>query len=285
MGIQNLRMTAHVELVRPVNCLIVAGSVLVGGLLAGAGNWGMVVLASISALLIAGGGYSINDYFDYEIDSVNRPFRPIPSGRVTRRGARNLSLLLLLAGVSLAVPIGPLAILIAGSTSLLLYFYSFSLKRQGLVGNLAVSLVTGLAFLYGAVAGGEPLGGAIPFVFAFLFHLGREILKDIEDADGDRAAGARTIPVRWGTPVAFRVTWGIFLLLIALTPLPWFLGIYGLFYLVAVLPGVDLILVLLLTWLRAGVFERRLMRVNQLLKADMLVGLFALYLGRVSCPV
>ncbi len=279
--IQQLKMIAYLELARPVNCLIVAASVLVGGLLARAAHWGMVGLASVSALLIAGGGYSVNDYFDQEIDRVNRPLRPIPSGRVGRRGALNCGLVLFALGILLSIPIGLVAALIAGSTSVLLYLYSFSFKRRGLAGNLVVSLSTGLAFLYGAVAGGRPSGGTIPFIFAFLFHLGREILKDVEDVEGDRTAGAKTVPLRWGRGFALNFTSGVFLLLIFLTPIPYLMDIYNLFYLVAVLLGVDLALLLLLLWLRRGVLERRVVMVNQLLKVDMLVGLLALYLGRV----
>jgi len=274
-------MIGYLELTRPTNCSLVAASVLVGGLLARATRWGTIGLASLSALLIAGGGYAVNDYFDHEIDKVNRPLRPIPSGRADRRKALYMSLFLFLLGVSLAIPLGLWAILIAISTSVLLYLYSSWFKRQGLVGNLAVSLSTGLAFLYGAVVGGSPSLGLIPFVFAFLFHLGREVLKDIEDLEGDRAAGARTIPLRWGERPALNFSAGVFVVLIFLTPFPYVLGVYGIFYLLVVLLGVDLTLLSLVLWLRRGPLKQRLVKVNQFLKADMLVGLLALYLGRI----
>lgn len=280
MGKLRSKIVAHLELVRAINCLIVAASVVVGGLLARATDWGMVLLASISALLIAGGGYSINDYFDYQTDRVNRPRRPIPSGRIGRRSALHLSLALFCFGIGLSVLVGPTSVFIAIVASVLLYLYSLSFKRGGLTGNLVVSGLTGLAFFYGAVAGGKALGGVMPFAFAFLFHLGREVLKDIEDVKGDEAVGARTIPLRWGKGVALNFASGIFLLLILLTPIPYILGIYDFFYLITVLVGVDIALLSLLLWLRRGVLEERLGRVNQLLKVDMLVGLFALYLGR-----
>jgi geranylgeranylglycerol-phosphate geranylgeranyltransferase len=80
----------------------------------------------------------------------------------------------------------------------LLWAYSAHLKRRPFVGNLAVALILGLALLYGGLAVGGAAGAAVGAAFAFLTTLAREIVKDVEDLDGDRLGGARTLATTLG---------------------------------------------------------------------------------------
>ncbi len=81
--------------------------------------------------LVTGAGNAINDYFDYEIDRINRPRRPIPSGRVNRKTALYFSILLFGTGIVLSYWLGPVCLLLAGFNSLLLFLYASTLKAHG----------------------------------------------------------------------------------------------------------------------------------------------------------
>ena len=114
-----------------------------------------------------------------------------------------------------------------------------------------------------------------------LFHIGREIVKDIEDIDGDRIRGEHTLPLRWGRTQAGVLAGFVYLLLIASTWIPFFSGLYGARYALALLPVNALVLYVL--W---QLYRRRAIladdRLGRLLKIGMLLGLLAVVLGEVG---
>ncbi|MCH7760087.1 UbiA family prenyltransferase [candidate division TA06 bacterium] len=282
-----------IQLSRPVNGILGALSAILGALLTGGlgsfsgGN--KVLLASMSVFLIISGANAINDFFDLEIDRVNRPLRPLPSGRVKKGEALLLSLFLFLLGIFFSAFINLGDFLIALFASSLLFLYSLHLKKKGLAGNLVVSLLSGLVFLFGGLSTLHSASQIFhslhfllfPFLFAFLFHLGREVIKDTEDMEGDAKENVTTLPLRYGKIAALRFSFIVFLLLIGITPLPYLFQFYNLFYLLVVLIGVDLFLLLLFLFLFRDPSPGRLNRAGLLLKVDMGVGLLALLLGRI----
>ena len=273
---------ALVELVRPLNVVIAFVSVLLGGWMSGArGVSFSLLMAGASGALIAGAANALNDLCDEEEDRINRPGRPIPSGRVTRREAMIASGALFVVGWGLAGWVGTALLVLALGVSILLILYDFRLKRITLWGNLAVGFAGGLAFVYGGLAVGRPIGALVPAGFACLFHLGREIVKDAEDISGDREAGAMTLPVRWGPRTTVACASGTFGLLIPLTFVPFWLGLYGWLYLVIVVLGVDLVLVYVILSMWRDHSPSNLRRVSIVLKADMIVGLGAILAGRL----
>jgi len=190
-----------------------------------------------TVLLIAAGGYVINDYFDYEVDLINKPYRPIPSGAVSRRGALAFSIVLGASGVLLALPSGPITTLFALGNGLLIYLYSYKLKELGFIGNLVVAYEGASSIIYGAVAALEFSGGldltyvsALPSLYAFLLLLGREVVKTIEDYRADEARNVRSIPRLFGVRPASYLSAGLLLCVAAISPLPYFTG-YGVTYL------------------------------------------------------
>jgi geranylgeranylglycerol-phosphate geranylgeranyltransferase len=108
-----------------------------------------------TVVLIAAGGYAINDYFDSEIDAINKPYRPIPSGAVTRREALTFSLLLGIVGAILALPSGPVTTLFAVLNGLLIYYYSYRIKVWGFAGNVVVAFEGAASIIYGSLAVSE----------------------------------------------------------------------------------------------------------------------------------
>lgn len=205
----------------------------------------MLCLASV---LIAGGGYIINDYFDINIDRINKPAKMVVDQVIPRRWAILLHLLLSILGLMitayLAWKIGSIFLLLFNTACvILLWFYSTTFKKQIIVGNLAISLLTawvvGVLYLLviayhsaGLISKAELLliykFASLYAGFAFIISLIREVVKDIEDIDGDMKHGCRTLPVMWGIPVAkvFTAVWLVVIigLLGVLQFYVWFLG-------------------------------------------------------------
>jgi len=231
-------------IIRPLNVLITMAAVYVGGLIAFDAYYAMpLLLASISAGLIAAFGNVVNDIFDIETDRLAKPFRPLPAQLLSVNAAIVIALALVAPGLALAALINPQCLLLASVAAIALLFYTPVYKGKGYYGNLLVSFISALAFFYGAAAVGHIDGGLVPAVFAFLFHLGRELVKDMEDVEADAAAGIGTGAVKYGLRATTVVAIAVLTLLIIATLAPYLTGAYGGLYLVVVLAGVDIFLV------------------------------------------
>lgn len=268
-------------LARPVNVLITMATIVVtAALCSDLSQAGRILIACLSGAAITAAANAINDVFDIDIDEINRPHRPLPRRTLSVREARLFSFAGFILGVSLAAALGWTAFVIAFSCSITLYAYSARLKGTALWGNGAVSLATAFAFLFSGVAVGHPRCALVPALFAFLLHLGREIIKDLEDVEGDQVCGAATFAVRGGlVPSQWLVTL-IFALLLIATWLPYFTRIYGFWYLLIVVLGVQSVLVFTIISIWARPERANFRRLSALLKADMVVGLAAIYAGR-----
>jgi geranylgeranylglycerol-phosphate geranylgeranyltransferase len=188
---------------RPLNAVTAGLAAIVAYLIATGTVIAAVLLLFVVVTLITAAGNVINDYFDVEIDRVNRPDRPIPSGLVGLPEARAYAVFLFLAGILVCLFTNSLCIAIAVFNSLLLIAYAAFLKRTPLFGNITVSYLAASMFLFGGALGGLPgLFRVMPFaVMTFFAMLARELVKDGEDVEGDKASGAVTIPIRYGMKV------------------------------------------------------------------------------------
>jgi geranylgeranylglycerol-phosphate geranylgeranyltransferase len=268
-----------VELLRPVNCLMAGGASVVGLLLAAPGLGGDLLLNALAvflaAFIITGAGNAVNDYFDRAIDAVNRPKRPIPSGRVSPGAALLFSILLFSAGCGCAGLVSSLCLAVAASNSALLYFYARSLKATPLAGNLCVGYLTGSTFLFGGAAYGADGVRAVlaPALLAALATVSREIVKDIEDVEGDRAGGAMTLPILAGRRVSSLLASAYALAAAGLSYIPRL----GTAYIVIV--AVADILFLISVW---RIFKGEASGAQRALKQAMAVALLAFLAGAVA---
>jgi len=275
------KFLSYLKLTRPQNNLITAMSVLVGAAISGdIESWGGVFFACLSAFFISAGGNSINDFFDLEIDRINKPYRPLPKGEISPFSALRFSISLFLLGIILSFWVKPLSILVALVACGLLIIYSPLLKKRFLWGNLTVSLVSALAFFYGGIATDDFRLSLIPAAFALLFHLGREILKDVEDLKGDSSSGASTLPITLGVDFSLIICTLVFLSLIVLTVFPYIFHIFSFLYLLLVILGVDMVLGYVIWSMWHNPSFSNLHRLSNLLKMDMLLGLVAIYVGK-----
>lgn len=188
--------------------------------------WWVLTLLIVSVVGIAAGGYVINDYFDVKIDRINRPDNLVVTRIISRDTAMNLFYGLTAVGVIAGTVVAWWAhswtllftyVVIPG----LLWFYSASYKRMFLIGNLVVAFASAIVPLLVAIANADylhhlyqnalaysPIVGELYVwtsgfaAFAFLLTWVREIVKDIEDIEGDREMECRTLPIVWGDKVA-----------------------------------------------------------------------------------
>jgi len=235
------------RLVRAGNLGVSFVGTVVGGLVArGAGVsvplslWVFLVLAGISTALVTAGGNVLNDLLDLEGDRVNHPDRPLVTGEVSVRTARGLAAGLFVLGAVIVIPVAlaePLVAVILVVAVALLLGYEFRFKQVGFGGNLVVAFLTGMVFLYGGAAAGNPVI-LLPFAaMAFLATLSREVIKDMEDIAGD--VGRQTLPQRHGLGVASataRVA-AIGGIVLSAVPLAWFVSLVsgvGIIYVVLV---------------------------------------------------
>ncbi|HRQ15262.1 MAG TPA: geranylgeranylglycerol-phosphate geranylgeranyltransferase [Promineifilum sp.] len=267
------------KLSRPLSTLTGVLAVVLGGYVAGTGAWDKIALAALATLLAAASANAWNDYRDIDIDRINQPQRPLPSGMVSLRAALIFSIVLAALSIVLAALISPVALAIAAGSIILLYIYSVWLKSTILLGNATVALISALSPIFGGVAAGN-VGpslwlGAIVFVGIF----GREVLKTLADYEGDKAHDVRTI----STAVGPRAARTIFFFLLGATAIvmmaPYLAGHYQPIYAWIVALGVfpvAIYVIIRVTRERSG---PQLERLSQLLKYDFLIWFAAVLLG------
>ena len=274
------KLIAYFQLSRPVNVLMTFVSIPVACWIAGGNSlpWFIILFAGMTGALVAAGANAINDVFDIDIDRINRPDRPLPCGTLTQYEAKRMWLIVSSAAIGINLFLNTAALLITVFSIALLYCYSARLKRTVLAGNLVIGLMTGMAFIYGSVVAGRIERGIVPALFAFLVNLARELVKDVEDMEGDRIENAVTLPVKYGVlPPLILSTATLLLLMIATIMTAWF-TLYSFAFLYIVLVADCLMIVsIILMWLDHSSTAMR--RVSTILKISMIIGLLSIIVG------
>jgi geranylgeranylglycerol-phosphate geranylgeranyltransferase len=281
----------RVETVRGLFELTRAGNAVAAGVLTFTGAFvaaGLdarfvpVAAAVVATVFATAAGNAINDYFDRDIDRLNRPDRPIPRGAVTARGALVFSVALFLGAVVavLALPLAAIALAVVNLLALLAYTELF--KGLPAVGNVVVGYLTGSTFLFGAAAV-ERLGDPATFVLfalAALSTVTREIVKDVEDVEGDREEGLRTLPIVVGEGPALRAGAVVIVIAVAASAVPYLMGTFGVVYLALVIPADGLLLAATVrSFSDASTAQRRLKRGMFLATGAFIVGRIVAVLG------
>jgi geranylgeranylglycerol-phosphate geranylgeranyltransferase len=275
------KLTSILKITRPVNVIITFVSLLVAAAICLTSKISELnlLLAAISAALAAASGNIINDIYDIEIDKINRPLRPLPSGKITEKEAYTLYFVLLILSISFSLIISYLALIIVIISDLLLLLYAKYLKRIPLIGNITVAFLTGMVFIFGGVVVENPVAAIVPAVFAFLINLIREIVKDMQDFEGDEKVGVKTFPVKFGFQKSKFIILFISLALILYTLYPFISQLYRVEYFIVVMVIVNPILVYCLKILIEDHASKNLNKISNLLKLSMVFGLIAIFLG------
>ena len=218
-------------------------------------NLNITALLALSVYSFMASWNALNDYLDLEIDKINRPDRPLPSGRISKSLA--LTAILLTCAISftslfLAAQIAndmtdnfqdwyPTIFIWLIALTLLVNYEDdrilLGLKNRGLPGNLAISISVGLVVLFGAAGLFDPLNerAVSLFFIGTLYNLSREIIKDVEDMDGDE--GRNTYAMRAGAETARLAAWVILLITLVALLTPFALGIFDLIHIIFIAPG------------------------------------------------
>ncbi len=275
------KLTSFLKITRPFNLLITFISVIVAAIICQIEKILLidVFAAALSASIVMAAGNIINDIFDIEIDKVNRPDRPLPSGKLSYKGALALYFIYLLLSLILSWFINLPAFIIVVVTNFLLYLYSKYLKRIPLVGNILVAFFTGLVFIYGGVAVGNPSAAIIPATFAFLINLIREIVKDMQDVPGDEKTGLQTFPIKFGFYKSIQLILILSIVLILATCYPYITQVYRIEYFIIVMVIVNPVIVYSTKSLFEDHSNKNLDKISNLLKLNMVLGLIAIYFG------
>lgn len=221
-----LDVWAWLRLLRPTNSLPATGLVLLGAHLAGGWPWPRATWIAAGAMwAITSFGYITNDLHDVEADRVNKPDRPLPSGRIRQSSAYLAATALAMLAIGLASTIDGLAVLAAMLALLLLLLYNMHLKSTVLVGNALIAALSGMALGVGGYTVGRPWTLVEPGVLVSLFILAREVLKTIEDVAGDHKAGVRTVATEWGARRASQFFAGVVTCFAVLSLVPLYEGL------------------------------------------------------------
>lgn len=272
------RLQGALTITRPGNALAAGLLTFIGTFVAGDPTAAAAGAAVLATILATGAGMAINDYIDRDIDAINRPERPIPSGVISARWALWQSILLFFIAVALALTLPPLAIGIAAINLVALVSYTSLFKQLPGVGNLVVALLSGSTFLFGGAAVGNISETVILFVLAAFASLGREIIKDVEDIVGDRAEGLQTLPIAIGPRRATWIAGTSLAIATVASPLPYLTSMFGRTYLIVVTPAIGVMLYgFYRSFAEPGVGQRAI-------KTGMYLAIIAFVVGSASVP-
>ncbi len=275
-------MKAQIQLLRPMNCVMVAAAVAIGALIATGlegieGHYSTLGLACIVAFFFTGAGNALNDYYDRDIDGINHPTRPIPSGIIKADRALHTAFVLFLVSLILAFFINNIAFLIVVANLIVMVSYEIFFKAKGTAGNMTIAWLTGTAFLFGGAAVGAVQKTYVLAVLAFLATVGREIAKDIEDIKGD--IGRHTLPMKIGTKKAAYAASSSIVCGILISPIPFLSGIFtkeGSMYYLPLIAVADAIFIYCILLLLSGKNKA-----STPIKGAMLIALLAFLAGGI----
>ena len=238
------KAVGYLRLMRPVNCFMMGFAVIVGAVISKQSFedvlFSNLVYGFITGFTLAAASMVINDFCDKDIDAINEPSRPIPSGLIKPEEALVFASILTAIGFVAAFLTNTANALVTSlcfMTAIISWTVSVAYatvgKRTGLLGNFLVSACVAIPFIYGslAVTNRIELNVLIFVSMAFLSNTGREITKGIVDVRGDRTRSIQTLAVRYGKKTAASAATLSYLSAVLLSPLPWFLNRVSIWFL------------------------------------------------------
>jgi geranylgeranylglycerol-phosphate geranylgeranyltransferase len=233
-----LKLKGSFSLIRPINCLMIGFAVMTGqyislSMLPSLSN---AILGFCSAAFLMASTMSMNDYYDLEIDKINCPERPIPSGIIMPNEAILIGIISGLIGIFSAALINLYSLAVAFFALILMLYYNTKGKKTGFFGNILVSICIGLPFIFGGVSVGRITYLLILFsLMAFISNLGREVTKGIMDVEGDQLKKIKTIAVVHGPKTASIVASVLYIIAVVVSFIPPILGMVSAIYIPFVL--------------------------------------------------
>lgn len=227
------------KLLRPLNCLVMGFAIIVGAILATGLNvqWIHLLYGGITSFTLTAAAMAVNDYYDYSIDVINEPSRPLPSGAVSKKEALIVTVILTTVGLIFGYLVSFYCLIFAFAAWVIMATYSTVGKRSGLAGNFLVSACVAAPFLYGSLIVLDIIKLNV-FLFAsmaFLSNTGREIAKGIVDVQGDGSYNIKTMAVRFGEKKAAIVAAFFFIFAVCFSVVPPLMGLVSIWFIPFVL--------------------------------------------------
>ncbi|MDV3277762.1 MAG: geranylgeranylglycerol-phosphate geranylgeranyltransferase [Nitrososphaerales archaeon] len=281
-----MSLRTGIEILRPVNCAMIGFAVIVGEFVSRPPGIPLLqtALGFMTGFFLCAYSMVVNDVYDVEVDKVNRPERPIPSGRITEQGASRLSIVALLLGIASSVlGLNPVAVGIALLYALVSWLYNSRAKKAGFSGNVMVASSLAIPFIYGGVISGGSVFNSLLLMMAFTSFfsgVGREVVKAMADIEGDAKRGISSVAWRRGSKTAAAVGAAFFLLAVLTSWLPLVLGLANGIYTFGVIVP-DLVFVYLAASILRDWQPKNAHRVKNTALLGMLAGLFVFIGGAV----
>ena len=226
------KIVGLLTMMRLPNCVMIGFAVIVGEIISSVIVPSRAVFYGFMAgFFLLAASMVVNDYFDREIDLINEPKRPLPSGVVSTTEALSFAAILGSLGLLSASKTGIPTLLIALLSLVIMISYNARVKKTGLLGNVLVSTNVAIPFVYGGFAV-DSLNWSLAIfaLLAFLSSVGREIVNGIVDVPGDKSRGVRSIAVTKGNAIAGKYGATLFLAAVALSALPLLFGLVTYYY-------------------------------------------------------
>jgi len=262
-----MSLRAFLTIIRPANALVGSLTVIIGILTAYriisstiGSTWNLIELifvllaATLTYFCIASAGNVVNDIYDLEVDKVNRPTRPLPSGAMTVRQAKVWTATLVVLGLIISILTIPLSaigiwtLVIVILFAIVGLFYAAKGKVMGLFGNFAVSVSFAFGLFYGTLVTSIVIPPVIfvYFITAASVLQGREIIKGIEDIEGDSLRNVQTIARKYGIKTASIIAVIFNIIGIISFYFPWFANSLGwnwtgFLYIILIIPGIGVV--------------------------------------------
>jgi geranylgeranylglycerol-phosphate geranylgeranyltransferase len=232
----NKKIKGLIQLFRPELPFSAGICVLLGEIVALGGfpSFREAILGFMCGFFISGSALVSNDYYDLEVDRINSPDRPLPSGAVSPSEAILLAALTMLIGLAASFAISIQAFILSVIFGAVGILYNWRYKQAGLLGNLMVASSVAITFILGGLAVGQPFNKIVWFfsLTAFLIDLGEEIAGDAMDIEGDKQRSSKSIAIMYGKDFALRISSAIFFLVVLISFIPYLFGWLGITYLV-----------------------------------------------------
>ena len=274
---------AYITIIRPLNVILGGVTIVISSFIVQYnGPISYLFFAVLVVMFYTAGANTLNDYFDYKIDKINRPDRAISSGLVLRNHAIIFSLFAFILGTLFALQLNKNSQLVAVGVSLpLIIGYNAKLKNFPLIGNIVVALILSLSFIYAGFVFDNIKPLIIPALLAFGLTLIREIVKDMADVIGDNAVALKTFPIIYGENKTIVLCTALSALLGIGSFVPFITGYYNIFYGILLILTVEIPLAVVVILLLNKPSIATAKRSAKLLKFSTLGGLFSIYIGTI----
>lgn len=287
-----MKFKDSIEILRPINGLMGGLTVIIGILNTRIGILPLTLIFNIifgvlTYFFISGSSMIINDYYDIEIDKINRPERPIPRGSISLKQAKILWIVTILIGIILSIihsllfNIGFLVPIIVVFMAFIGWFYAAWGKKSGFIGNIIVGISFSIGLIYGAVLNnsGIPLYIYYFFLTSFFLLISREVIKGCEDVEGDKKEGVKTLAIRIGIKKSTTISMIFAVVAVVFYILPYFTVINQLLFLISMIFGLAVVLFAIILMLKGNLVNKDFKKISLFLKIGAFLGLITFLLA------